>query len=113
MRPPSEKSAMPVSAGIFKISSGGFKFLLIQSLLVASIFFPVSAILAPGMKPAIFLLVIILPLIFLEILAVVCGIGARKRKHFGLAVAGAYAAFPPFSLVDLALTVSSRSEFKQ
>ena len=110
-----KKTSMPMITGILAIAAGGFKLLGLLGLIIASYVVVVSPMPAVGVNPAVVLLIISIPLAVLGILAVVGGIYALQRKKWGLVLAGAIAAFLPFSFLGIAavvLTVLSRDEFK-
>lgn len=108
-----KKTPMPIIAGSLAIASGGLKLLAIFGLFIASFFIIYTDLPNIGITPALFL-TIALSLTVIEIVAIVGGISAIKRKHFSLALAGSIMAFLPFSLLGLTsiiLLALSKDEF--
>ena len=119
-----QKTWMSTVAGILQILSAGSKSLILFGLFVALIVVPVNPYIDPsgasGGVPvnlmALLLWGLSLPLLISCILALVGGIYALHRKKWGLVLAGAIAAFLPFSLLGTAaiiFTVLAKGEFEQ
>lgn len=111
-----EKSWMPKTAGILDIIAGSLGiiviFFLAMALIFIGYFIPAGGI--PEWVP--FLVgVIAIPAVLIDILAIVGGTFALKRKTWGVALAGSIAAiFSSFILgvVALIFTIIGKSEFR-
>ena len=108
-----QKTALPVIAGVLILVSEGFKLLGLLGLFVAGLFIfiwpPVI------ISPIAIVFIVLVVYIALTALAVIGGIEALRRKHWGLALTGAVIAALPFSLFGVAaviLVVLSREEFE-
>ena len=118
-----QKTWMSTVAGILQILSAGSKSLILFGLFAALIVVPVNPYIDPsdasGGVPVNVMAILwglSLPLLISCILALVGGIYALHRKKWGLALAGAIAAFLPFSLLGTAaiiFTVLAKGEFEQ
>jgi len=113
---------MPTVAGILDIICAGFHFLAVLGLSIAMIAVESNPYLDPTMAsggvpvniPAI-LLALMIPSAIAAVLALVGGIYALKRQKWGLALAGAIAAFFPVGIlgaVAIVFTALSRQEFE-
>lgn len=109
-----KNTVMPTIAGILTIISGSFKIFGLLGLFVASIFVPVNQGFGFAPNISIVIMVIAFFMAIVGILAIVGGVFAIQRKHFGWAVTGSIVAFLPFSLLGLAsiiLISLSKDEF--
>ena len=105
---------MPLIAGILAIVSGGLKLFGVLGL-IAFGFFAIALPTITRIGPLTLFLGAFVPLVILVALAIIGGIFAIQRKHFGLALTGAIAALLPFSLLGLAsiiLLAISKEEFE-
>ena len=108
-----QKTALPVIAGVLILVSEGFKLLGLLGLFVASLFIFIWPPLIISPVGIVFIALVVY--IALTAVAVIGGIQALRRKHWGLALTGAVIAALPFSLFGVAaviLVVLSREEFE-
>ena len=114
METPVKRTPMPMIAGILCIVDGGLKLLALLGLFVASLVIPISQGSVFAVNASILLLAIAVPLAIIGILAIVGGIFALKRKHWGLALAGAIGGtftFFPCGIPAIIFISMSQQEF--
>ena len=112
---PVKKTWLSTAAGVLDILDGCFKLLGVFVLIIAI----VATANDPDrhfekVDPLWVLVAIAVPLAILAALAVIGGIYALQRKHWGMALSGAISALLPFSLLGVAaltMTVMAREDF--
>lgn len=103
-------TAMPVIAGVLILISEGFKLLASLGIVVAGSLF----IIWDNFNAGLILPLILIPVLFFTVIAIIGGIFALQRRYWGWALAGAIITAFPFSILGLAAVVLlalSKDEF--
>ncbi len=107
---PKPPTAMPVIAGVLILISEGFNLLAALGIVVAGSLI----VIWDGFNAGLILPLILIPVLFFTVIAVIGGIFSIQRRYWGWALAGAIIAAFPFSIFGLAAVVLlalSKDEF--
>ena len=97
-----EKTWMPLTAGILIIVSAAIKLLTALGVIIGLAFYTTtSSHFSVGISETGILLAIMIPFLVLGIVALIGGIYTLRRKVWGMALAGAIAAFLPTSILGV------------
>ena len=115
-----EKTWKPTVAGILNIVSGALSLVMLAFVVIGvSVFMIAEGTHMPGympaMGPGLLSTAIAMPVLIADVLAIVGGIYALKRKIWGLALAGSIAALFaswPLGIAAIVFTVMSQKEFE-
>ena len=121
-----EKTWKPTVTGILDIVAGAFSLVGLTLLIMGIAFFMITSATGglnlPGrlpmsvpMGPAALLVAIALPLLIADVLAIIGGIYAIRRKKWGWALTGSIAALFaawPLGIAAIVFTVMSQKEFE-
>ena len=110
-----EKTWMPLTAGILIIVSAAIKLLTALGVIIGLSFYTTSSHLSFGISETGIVLAVMIPFLILGIVALIGGIYALRRKVWGMALAGAIAAFLPTSILGVLAIIFvaiSKNEFE-
>jgi hypothetical protein len=111
-----EKTWMPLTAGILTIISAVFKLLTVLGIIIGLSFYTTGTDYSIGISETAILIGIMVPFLILGIVSLIGGIYAIRRKKWGMALAGAIAAFLPSGILGVLAIIFvslSKHEFEQ
>ena len=115
-----EKTWKPTVAGILDIVAGALSFIVLMLLVIGIVVFMAMGgtdlpVHIPANLISVIVVALAIPVLLLDILAIVGGSYALRRRIWGLALAGSIAALFgswPLGIAAIVLTVMSKNEFK-